>query len=152
MRLRWTPEAAKDLESISGYLLEQHPQLAQPTVRRIYAFEYFTGRKTGHECRCSCAHHMLFLICAKLFGCQPFSCSELDCLHLTSFLRKPVRYRPSLQRSRRRMRADGRKHALPWHGAVYGRCLAITPIPFPQRDKTAHLSVRFNNARSASSA
>ena len=37
MRLRWTPEAANDLESISDYLLEQHPQLAQPTVRRIYA-------------------------------------------------------------------------------------------------------------------
>jgi hypothetical protein len=25
--------------------------------------------------------------------------------------------------------------------------LAISPIPPPQRDKTAHLSVRFNNAR-----
>jgi toxin ParE1/3/4 len=37
MRLRWTLEAANDLESISDYLLEQHPQLAQPTVRRIYA-------------------------------------------------------------------------------------------------------------------
>jgi toxin ParE1/3/4 len=37
MRLGWTLEAANDLESISDYLLEQHPQLAQPTVRRIYA-------------------------------------------------------------------------------------------------------------------
>jgi hypothetical protein len=42
---------------------------------------------------------------------------------------------------------DGWKRALPWHGAVYGRCLAISPIPPPQRDKTAHFAVRLNNAR-----
>jgi toxin ParE1/3/4 len=37
MRLRWTSAAAKDLESISDDLLDQHPQLAQSTVRRVYA-------------------------------------------------------------------------------------------------------------------
>ncbi len=34
--LRWTLAAANDLESISDYLHHQHPQVAQPTVRRLY--------------------------------------------------------------------------------------------------------------------
>jgi toxin ParE1/3/4 len=37
MRLRWTSAAANDLENISDYLHEQHRQIAQPTVRRLYA-------------------------------------------------------------------------------------------------------------------
>jgi toxin ParE1/3/4 len=37
MRLRWTPTSADDLQNISDYLHQQHPQLAQPTVRRLYA-------------------------------------------------------------------------------------------------------------------
>jgi toxin ParE1/3/4 len=37
MRLRWTLAAANDLESIADYLHDQHPQFAQPTVRRLYA-------------------------------------------------------------------------------------------------------------------
>ena len=36
MRLRWTAEAANDLEDISDYLLEHWPSRAQSTVRRIY--------------------------------------------------------------------------------------------------------------------
>ena len=36
MRIRWTAPAAADLEQIKNYLEEQHPQFAQPTVRRIY--------------------------------------------------------------------------------------------------------------------
>jgi plasmid stabilization system protein ParE len=37
MRLRWTSAAANDLENISNYLHQKHPQVAQPTVRRLYA-------------------------------------------------------------------------------------------------------------------
>jgi toxin ParE1/3/4 len=37
MRLRWTSAAANDLETISGYLHRQNPQIAQQTVRRLYA-------------------------------------------------------------------------------------------------------------------
>jgi addiction module RelE/StbE family toxin len=37
MPLRWTSAAANDLENISDYLHQQHPQVAQPTVRRLYA-------------------------------------------------------------------------------------------------------------------
>jgi toxin ParE1/3/4 len=37
MRLRWTSAAANDLENISDYLHHQNPQIAQQTVRRLYA-------------------------------------------------------------------------------------------------------------------
>ena len=37
MRVRWTLAAANDLENISNYLHDQHSQIAQPTVRRLYA-------------------------------------------------------------------------------------------------------------------
>lgn len=37
MRLRWTPAAASDLENIADYLHHQIPQVAQQTVRRLYA-------------------------------------------------------------------------------------------------------------------
>ncbi len=56
MRVRWTPAAADDLENISNYLHDQHPQIAQPTVRRLYAeirdlsgfpFRGRPGRETG---------------------------------------------------------------------------------------------------------
>jgi toxin ParE1/3/4 len=37
MRQRWTFAAANDLEHISDYLHRQNPQVAQQTVRRLYA-------------------------------------------------------------------------------------------------------------------
>jgi toxin ParE1/3/4 len=37
MHVRWTLAAVNDLENISNYLHDQHPQVAQPTVRRLYA-------------------------------------------------------------------------------------------------------------------
>ena len=37
MRLRWTLAAANDLEKIFDYLHHQNPQIAQQTVRRLYA-------------------------------------------------------------------------------------------------------------------
>ena len=36
MRIRWTPLAAADLQSISDYLKEHRPQYRQPTMRRLY--------------------------------------------------------------------------------------------------------------------
>ena len=36
MRLRWTPAAAADLEYISNYLKERHPQYRQATVRKLH--------------------------------------------------------------------------------------------------------------------
>lgn len=37
MRIRWTPVAASDLDQIKDYLIERHPDLAQPTVVKLYA-------------------------------------------------------------------------------------------------------------------
>jgi addiction module RelE/StbE family toxin len=36
MRIRWTPAAAADLEHISNYLKENHPDYRQPTLRKLY--------------------------------------------------------------------------------------------------------------------
>ena len=36
MRIRWTPPAAADLQNISDYLREHHPQYRQPTLRKLY--------------------------------------------------------------------------------------------------------------------
>jgi len=36
MRLRWTLEAADDLEDISDYLIANWPSRAQSTIKRIY--------------------------------------------------------------------------------------------------------------------
>ena len=36
MRIRWTPAAAADLQSINDYLKEHHPQYRQPTMRKLY--------------------------------------------------------------------------------------------------------------------
>jgi len=36
MRIRWTPPAAADLQTISDYLKENHPQYRQPTLRKMY--------------------------------------------------------------------------------------------------------------------
>ena len=36
MRIRWTPAAAADLQQISEYLQEHHPQYRQPTLRKLY--------------------------------------------------------------------------------------------------------------------
>jgi addiction module RelE/StbE family toxin len=36
MRIRWTPAAAADFQSISNYLREHHPRYRQPTMRKIY--------------------------------------------------------------------------------------------------------------------
>jgi toxin ParE1/3/4 len=37
MRIRWTPAAAADLQHISNYLKDHHPQYRQPTMRKLYA-------------------------------------------------------------------------------------------------------------------
>ena len=36
MRIRWTPAAAADLQSISDYLKEHHPSYRDPTMRKLY--------------------------------------------------------------------------------------------------------------------
>jgi toxin ParE1/3/4 len=36
MRIRWTPPAAADLQSISDYLKVHHPHYRQPTMRKLY--------------------------------------------------------------------------------------------------------------------
>jgi toxin ParE1/3/4 len=36
MRLRWTPAAAADLEEISKYLEDRHPQYWRPTILKLY--------------------------------------------------------------------------------------------------------------------
>jgi len=36
MRIRWTPAAAADLEHLSTYLKEHHPNYRQPTMRKLY--------------------------------------------------------------------------------------------------------------------
>ena len=36
MRIRWTPAAAADLQHISDYLKEHHPQYREPTLRKLY--------------------------------------------------------------------------------------------------------------------
>ena len=37
MRIRWTPAAAADLESISEYIRERRPAYREATLRRLYA-------------------------------------------------------------------------------------------------------------------
>ena len=37
MRIRWTPVAADDLQGISDYLKDHHPQYRQATIRKVYA-------------------------------------------------------------------------------------------------------------------
>ena len=36
MRIRWTPAAAADLQHISDYLKDRHPQHREPTLRKMY--------------------------------------------------------------------------------------------------------------------
>ncbi len=36
MRIRWTPAAAADLQRISDYLKERHPQYRQATISKLY--------------------------------------------------------------------------------------------------------------------
>ena len=36
MRIRWTPPAAADLQSINDYLKEHRPEYREPTTRKIY--------------------------------------------------------------------------------------------------------------------
>ena len=36
MRIRWTPPAVADLESINTYLKEHHPQYREQTMRKLY--------------------------------------------------------------------------------------------------------------------
>lgn len=36
MRIRWTPPVVADLESISQYLRDRHPEYREATMRRIY--------------------------------------------------------------------------------------------------------------------
>jgi len=35
--VRWTPAAANDLQHVSDYLSESHPQYRHPTLRKVYA-------------------------------------------------------------------------------------------------------------------
>lgn len=35
-RIRWSAEAAADLEGIRGYLREHHPSYMQSTIRKLY--------------------------------------------------------------------------------------------------------------------
>lgn len=37
MRIRWTPAAADDLQGISDYLKDHHPQYRLATIRKVYA-------------------------------------------------------------------------------------------------------------------
>ena len=36
MRIRWTPAAAADLEHLSIYLREHHPNYREPTMGKLY--------------------------------------------------------------------------------------------------------------------
>jgi toxin ParE1/3/4 len=36
MRIRWTPAAVADLQSISDYLKEHHPRYRDATMRKLY--------------------------------------------------------------------------------------------------------------------
>ena len=36
MHIRWTPPAAADMQRISDYLKQHHPQYRQPTMRKLY--------------------------------------------------------------------------------------------------------------------
>jgi toxin ParE1/3/4 len=37
MRIRWTPAAAADLQRISDYLSDHHPNYREATIRKVYA-------------------------------------------------------------------------------------------------------------------
>jgi plasmid stabilization system protein ParE len=51
MRIRWTPAAAADLQSINDYLKEHHPRYRDPTMRRLYGtireLKQWPGREEG---------------------------------------------------------------------------------------------------------
>jgi toxin ParE1/3/4 len=54
MRIRWTPAAAADLQSISDYLQERHPRYRDATIRKLYddirALKQWPGRgRPGRE-------------------------------------------------------------------------------------------------------
>jgi toxin ParE1/3/4 len=54
MRIRWTPAAAADLQSISDYLKDHHPRYRDPTMRKLYrtirALKEWPGRgRPGRE-------------------------------------------------------------------------------------------------------
>jgi toxin ParE1/3/4 len=54
MRIRWTPAAAADLQSISDYLKEHHPRYRDSTMRKLYgtirALKEWPGRgRPGRE-------------------------------------------------------------------------------------------------------
>lgn len=54
MRLRWTPAAASDLEEISNYLQDRHPQYWRPTILKLYegirSLKQFPNRgRSGRE-------------------------------------------------------------------------------------------------------
>jgi toxin ParE1/3/4 len=36
-QIRWTPAAARDLQNVSDYLKENHPQYRLATLRKVYA-------------------------------------------------------------------------------------------------------------------
>jgi len=54
MRVRWTPAAAADLQSISDYLKEHHPRYRALTMRKLYGtireLKQWPARgRPGHE-------------------------------------------------------------------------------------------------------
>ena len=40
MRIRWTPAAAADLQSINDYLKAHHPSYREPTLRKLVSAVY----------------------------------------------------------------------------------------------------------------
>jgi plasmid stabilization system protein ParE len=49
MRIRWTPPAAADLQSISDYLKDHHPQYRQPTMRKLYLYQKIRALKDARR-------------------------------------------------------------------------------------------------------
>jgi toxin ParE1/3/4 len=54
MRIRWTQAAAADLQHISDYLKDHHPQYSEPSLRRVYSSiqsrkEWPYRRRAGRE-------------------------------------------------------------------------------------------------------
>lgn len=48
MKVRWTPQAADELEEISEYLWRERPGLAQSTIQKLYS-----GAQSLGVCRCA---------------------------------------------------------------------------------------------------
>ena len=47
MKVRWTPQAAAELEEIDAYLRRERPLLAQPTIQKLYLGVQSLRRMSG---------------------------------------------------------------------------------------------------------